>query len=60
MKFYNREDELKLLDPTRIKALEQSKMTFMVGRRRIGKTSLLVKSIENNRSLYLFISKKKR
>jgi len=58
MKFYNRESELKLLDSTRISALEQSKMTFMVGRRRIGKTSLLVKSIESNRSLYLFISKK--
>ncbi len=58
MKFYNRENELNLLDTTRISAFEQSKMTFMVGRRRIGKTSLLIKSIENKRSLYLFISKK--
>jgi hypothetical protein len=58
MKFYNREKELTLLDTTRISAFEQSKMTFMVGQRRIGKTSLLLKSIENKKSLYLFISKK--
>lgn len=58
MKFYNREKELALLETTRISAFEQSKMTFMVGRRRIGKTSLLIKSIENKKSLYLFISKK--
>ena len=58
MKFYNRQNELALLEATRIRSLEQSKMTFMVGRRRIGKTSLLLKSIENQKSLYLFVSKK--
>ena len=58
MRFYNRENELKLLEDTRISALPQSKMTFIVGRRRIGKTSLLIKSSENNKCLYLFISKK--
>ena len=58
MKFYKRQNELALLEATRIRSLEQSKMTFMVGRRRIGKTSLLLKSIENQKSLYLFVSKK--
>jgi uncharacterized protein len=58
MKFYNRESELSLLESTRIKALNESKMTFVVGRRRIGKTSLLLKSVENQKHLYLFVSKK--
>jgi uncharacterized protein len=33
-------------------------MTVLVGRRRIGKTSLIRKSIENQRAVYLFLSKK--
>ncbi len=58
MKFYNRETELNLLESIRSETLQESKMTFVVGRRRIGKTSLLLKSVENQRSIYLFISKK--
>ena len=58
MKFYNRETELVLLENIRKEALSESKMTFVVGRRRIGKTSLLLKSVENKKYLYLFVSKK--
>jgi uncharacterized protein len=58
MKFYNRETELNLLESIRTETLQESKMTFVVGRRRIGKTSLLLKSVENQRSIYLFTSKK--
>lgn len=58
MKFYNRETELNLLKSIRTETLQESKMTFVVGRRRIGKTSLLLKSVENQRSIYLFTSKK--
>ncbi len=58
MKFYNRETELNLLQSIRTETLQESKMTFVVGRRRIGKTSLLLKSVENQRSIYLFTSKK--
>lgn len=58
MKFYNRESELILLANIRKEALNESKMTFVVGRRRIGKTSLLLKSVENQKFLYLFVSKK--
>jgi AAA+ ATPase superfamily predicted ATPase len=58
MKFYNREKELANLKTIREAALESAQMTFMVGRRRIGKTSLLLKSVENTTFLYFFISKK--
>ena len=58
MKFYNREKELAKLQSIRESAEENAQMTFMVGRRRIGKTSLLLKSVENTTFLYFFISKK--
>ncbi|MCT4615632.1 MAG: AAA family ATPase [Marinifilaceae bacterium] len=58
MKFYNREKELALLKKYENKSKKSAQMTFMLGRRRIGKTSLLNKSVQNSRSLYFFISKK--
>lgn len=58
MKFYNRTEELSVLART----LEQSKknacFTVMVGRRRIGKTSLLLESVKGEKYLYLFVSRK--
>lgn len=58
MKFYNRTEELAALART----LEQSKknacFTVMVGRRRIGKTSLLLESVKVQKYLYLFVSRK--
>ena len=58
MKFYNREKELTLLDKTEQLSHKQAQMTFVVGRRRIGKTSLLVKATENKVVLYFFVAKK--
>lgn len=58
MKFYNREKELTLLDKTELLSHKQAQMTFVVGRRRIGKTSLLVKATENKVVLYFFVAKK--
>lgn len=57
MKFYNREEELVLLGKNRIQSERQSVMTTLIGRRRIGKTSLLLKSVEGTRYLYLYVSK---
>ena len=58
MEFYDREMELDILE----RNIEQSKksacFTVMVGRRRIGKTSLLLKSVEGKKYLYLFVSRK--
>lgn len=58
MKFYNRENELALLDKIEKLSRQEAQMTFVLGRRRIGKTSLLVKATENKESLYFFIAKK--
>jgi len=58
MKFYNREKELEVLDKIEKLSLKQAQMTFVVGRRRIGKTSLLVKATENKEVLYFFVAKK--
>jgi len=58
MKFYNRENELTLLATIEKLSCHQAQMTFVVGRRRIGKTSLLVKATENKEVLYFFIAKK--
>ena len=59
MKFYNRTRELAELQ--RIKNLsfnEHSRMTVLTGRRRIGKTSLLMKSVEDEPTVYLFVGRK--
>ena len=59
MKFYNRTREIEELE--RIKKLsftQHSRMTVITGRRRIGKTSLIMKSVENEPTVYLFVSRK--
>lgn len=56
MKFYNREKELELLAHTRDVAFNNhSQMTALTGRRRIGKTKLILKSCENTPTIYLFV-----
>lgn len=58
MKFYNRENELETLQKIRNTAFTQhSKLTVLTGRRRIGKTNLVVKSSENVNTVYLFIGR---
>ena len=59
MKFYNREKELDLLSSIKERSAKDAQMTVVVGRRRIGKTSLLKKAIENeSTALYLFVTRK--
>jgi AAA+ ATPase superfamily predicted ATPase len=58
MKFYDREQGLKVMEQTRQFAFaEHSMLTVMTGRRRIGKTSLLLKSCEDSPTVYLFVSR---
>ncbi|WP_418696552.1 ATP-binding protein [Bacteroides sp.] len=58
MKFYNREKELELLAHTRDVAFNNhSQMTALTGRRRIGKTKLILKSCENTPTVYLFVKR---
>ena len=56
MKFYNREKELKKLHAIETLSKESSKMSIIVGRRRIGKTALVKKAFTTH--IYLFVSKK--
>jgi len=59
MKFYNRTSELAEL--RRIQNLsfsDHSRMTVVTGRRRIGKTSLVMKSVEGLPTVYLFVGRK--
>ena len=57
MEFYDREYELNTLNKNWEQSASHSMMTTMMGRRRIGKTSLLLKSAEGQKSLYLYVSK---
>lgn len=58
MKFYNRLEELGVLARTLEQSRSGSCFTVMVGRRRIGKTSLLLESVKGQKYLYLFVSRK--
>lgn len=57
MKFYDRTEELNILRETARQSRETACFTVVLGRRRIGKTSLLIKAAEGTRFLYLFVSR---
>lgn len=58
MKFYDRENELSLLAETRDLSEHSARMTVIVGRRRVGKTSLAKKAFEGKPFLYFFVARK--
>lgn len=59
MKFYNRTNELAELERIRnLSFNEYSRLTVITGRRRIGKTSLIMRSVENLPTIYLFVGRK--
>lgn len=57
MKFYDRERELDILRKNWEASAQRSRFTVMVGRRRIGKTALLLKTEHEQKMLYLYVSK---
>ena len=59
MKFYDRENELKILRTNWAQTKRRGHLTVLIGRRRIGKTTLLTKNAEDNSHplLYLYVSK---
>ena len=57
MKFYDREKELKILQDNWVKSERKSLFTVVIGRRRIGKTALLLHTQNSQRMLYLYVSK---
>lgn len=57
MKFYDREKEIEILRKNWEKSAKRSLFTVMIGRRRIGKTMLLLKTEQEQKMLYLYVSK---
>ncbi len=58
MKFYNREKEIARLQEIQLQSLTNAQMTVVTGRRRIGKTQLLLKATEGQPTLYFFVARK--
>ncbi|GAP71908.1 ATPase [Candidatus Symbiothrix dinenymphae] len=58
MKFYNREDEMARLHKVQAQSLENAQFTVITGRRRVGKTQLLLNATEGVPTLYFFVSRK--
>ncbi len=58
MKFYNRDSELALLKKADALKNQHSVMTILIGRRRIGKTTLALQPFTKEPKLYFFVSKK--
>lgn len=57
MKFFDREYEIKRLREIRELSRHVAQFTILTGRRRIGKTSLLMKAYEDEPFLYFFVSR---
>lgn len=59
MKFYGRKEQLLELQRIESKAFSNhSRFTVVTGRRRIGKTSLVIQALKEERTLYLFVARK--
>jgi len=58
MKFYNRENELELLKKADSLKANRSILTMIIGRRRVGKTALVLQNFSKDKKVYLFVSKK--
>jgi AAA+ ATPase superfamily predicted ATPase len=58
VKFYDRKTELAILAQNRKNSEKSGCFTAIYGRRRVGKTALILESMKDGKSLYLFISRK--
>lgn len=58
MKFYDRESEIATLQGIEHSSAETAQMTMIVGRRRVGKTTLLKHAFQATPVLYFFVAKK--
>jgi len=58
MKFFNREKEIERLKDIQLLSLENAQFTVLTGRRRVGKTQLLLKATEGQPTLYFFVTRK--
>lgn len=58
MKFYNRKKEMEIVQSILKKSKNRGQLTVFQGKRRIGKTTLILKALENQKFLYFFVGKK--
>ena len=59
MKFYDRVNEMQILQENEAQAERNAVFTVLMGRRRVGKTSLITHAMEGREYAYLFISRDK-
>ena len=57
MRFYDRKDEIEILQENERQAHDSAVFTVLTGRRRVGKTSLVTHALEGVEWAYLFVSK---
>ena len=57
MRFYDRDAEIEILRQNEEQAKRNAVFTVLMGRRRVGKTSLVIKALEDRPFAYLFVSK---
>jgi len=58
MKFFDREDEMARLREIREKATGSARFTVVTGRRRVGKTQLIKRALEDRPYLYFYVARK--
>ena len=58
MQFYDREQEVRKLREIELRSHEVAQFTVVTGRRRVGKSSLILKACENCTFAYLFVERK--
>ena len=58
MKFFDRENEIRILRDIREKSRRNSQFVVVTGRRRVGKTQLIKRAMEDEPYLYLYVSRK--
>lgn len=57
MKFYDRKEEINILKQNELQAKKSAVFTVLTGRRRVGKTSLIIHALEKTKYAYLFVAK---
>ncbi len=57
MRFYGREKEIRALKETAERSKTESQFTVVLGRRRIGKTRLILEAFQDRRCVYLFVNR---
>jgi len=58
MKFYNRENEIKIINEIIQKSEKKGQLIVLQGKRRVGKTALALHAFQKQKFLYFFVSKK--